>query len=1180
MTVTLNSLNGQMLQKNILFNLDGISFSEYEDYDIVQIDDGVSCSEPGYPALPSLIYNYCIPQTSKASNVSLENQEWISLGYYDIIPQQQGSSSPDDTTFTPENDSVYSLNQFFPESPLITFNNGNMSGFMLTGAVICPFRYNPVTNELQMLLSTQIQIDYELNEEIAISLSPNQYNIFKDMVADLVDNDLDIIGYSPMVRELAEYEGLVEYVVIVNNESFVDYFEPLIRWKKARGIPSEVVTTSWINSTYSGVDIQEKIRHFLQDYHNRFGLIYANFAGTDNGIYRTIPIGYKFSSIGWVHYDVPCDMYFSDIVPYYYDWDENNNLIYGEYFVDNDACDWMGDILVGRIPVEDVGQVEDWVEDQIKYELYQNNDHSWNILLVGARLGDIALGSTACYLLYSEISSLFNVTGLFEENYSCPNFPSVPTCLQNGNIFCYISAHGNIGGTYWYGNVYHQWIPMLGQLLANTPPCFIVTPACNCGWFDNSEDCLAEKLTASEYSNGSRAIGTIMSSRLGVIYPHNTQIGPSDGIAVDISTYLIPETNDYYTKNTGAGFCTGRSNYAGLITLLTFPPGRFHYLVNNFNLLGDPESNLWYINDLESFSVFHNHYIHLTSQHPYPEYDVEVCKVPTGDGEPDPVEDAIVTISFPEENDNINNWGCYIDTTSQSGWVHMDYELYRSGTSDNIFDVVLTVQKPGIFKPFVDTLKHAYWYSDAGGYIGDLDWANYWDEGGAGGNSYGQYVIQKSTGEHLVLVKNGSIYKLIEANGELDTATVISNIDMDTITCFIETNDGYLIFVGGKQDINYLKKIVVYDNNYNYLNEYINSTEDIISPILDIIETSYQHYILLGNGITDDKFNWVRECCICDDGSFEFNKSFIYSDINSVYDSLKTVAKRSDGKYVMIGNSFWVVNTDGTIHSHVDYTTDSDPQDVAYIPDRNRFMIVGSTSSGGFIRETDVNGNEINFTEFSSNSHPYIYNINSITKVGLSESFVYCCSGQGWDPCLEESCAVLVTRDIYDIESGSFMFGNPFEVIYNQFWYKSTIANVCANNNGSVTFAGTMYHEDGSSDYAISKFGESKENMNPQNALNFNGQNIDLSFICSNNIIQDQALFRYSLPISSNINISIYNIAGQRVTTLENGFKNAGFHEITWNALDSKGSSVSNGCYFVRFTSDNYTETKNITVIR
>ncbi len=54
----------------------------------------------------------------------------------------------------------------------------------------------------------------------------------------------------------------------------------------------------------------------------------------------------------------------------------------------------------------------------------------------------------------------------------------------------------------------------------------------------------------------------------------------------------------------------------------------------------------------------------------------------------------------------------------------------------------------------------------------------------------------------------------------------------------------------------------------------------------------------------------------------------------------------------------------------------------------------------------------------------------------------------------------------------------------------------------------------------------------------------------------------YTLPINSNVKVTIYNLLGEVVNTLVDGEQNAGSHMVNWNSSDAHGSKVGSGVYF------------------
>jgi len=67
----------------------------------------------------------------------------------------------------------------------------------------------------------------------------------------------------------------------------------------------------------------------------------------------------------------------------------------------------------------------------------------------------------------------------------------------------------------------------------------------------------------------------------------------------------------------------------------------------------------------------------------------------------------------------------------------------------------------------------------------------------------------------------------------------------------------------------------------------------------------------------------------------------------------------------------------------------------------------------------------------------------------------------------------------------------------------------------------------------------------------------------------------FSIPVAGHVTLDIYNIMGQKVTTLLDRYMQPGTHEVTWNA-----NNVSSGVYFYRLTSGELTKTKKMTLLK
>ncbi|MBT5641425.1 MAG: T9SS type A sorting domain-containing protein [Rhodobiaceae bacterium] len=72
----------------------------------------------------------------------------------------------------------------------------------------------------------------------------------------------------------------------------------------------------------------------------------------------------------------------------------------------------------------------------------------------------------------------------------------------------------------------------------------------------------------------------------------------------------------------------------------------------------------------------------------------------------------------------------------------------------------------------------------------------------------------------------------------------------------------------------------------------------------------------------------------------------------------------------------------------------------------------------------------------------------------------------------------------------------------------------------------------------------------------------------------------FTLDQRANVNLSIYNMLGQKVKTLASEFKNAGTHTLQWNGRDEMGQNVSTGVYLYTLTSGSESITKKMAFMK
>ncbi|MDD2332450.1 MAG: FlgD immunoglobulin-like domain containing protein [Candidatus Cloacimonetes bacterium] len=82
------------------------------------------------------------------------------------------------------------------------------------------------------------------------------------------------------------------------------------------------------------------------------------------------------------------------------------------------------------------------------------------------------------------------------------------------------------------------------------------------------------------------------------------------------------------------------------------------------------------------------------------------------------------------------------------------------------------------------------------------------------------------------------------------------------------------------------------------------------------------------------------------------------------------------------------------------------------------------------------------------------------------------------------------------------------------------------------------------------------------------------------NPFNPETTISFVLPQAGEANLSIYNVKGQLIKTLNKGSLNAGSHNLVWNGTDNNGKNVSSGIYFYRLSHNGRTESKKMMLMK
>lgn len=77
-----------------------------------------------------------------------------------------------------------------------------------------------------------------------------------------------------------------------------------------------------------------------------------------------------------------------------------------------------------------------------------------------------------------------------------------------------------------------------------------------------------------------------------------------------------------------------------------------------------------------------------------------------------------------------------------------------------------------------------------------------------------------------------------------------------------------------------------------------------------------------------------------------------------------------------------------------------------------------------------------------------------------------------------------------------------------------------------------------------------------------------------------QTMFNFAMPEAGRVTVQVFNVLGQEVAKLYDGYHDAGYVSLIWNGNGSSGSPVSSGLYFYRIATDNGSVTKRMMLLK
>jgi flagellar hook assembly protein FlgD len=78
------------------------------------------------------------------------------------------------------------------------------------------------------------------------------------------------------------------------------------------------------------------------------------------------------------------------------------------------------------------------------------------------------------------------------------------------------------------------------------------------------------------------------------------------------------------------------------------------------------------------------------------------------------------------------------------------------------------------------------------------------------------------------------------------------------------------------------------------------------------------------------------------------------------------------------------------------------------------------------------------------------------------------------------------------------------------------------------------------------------------------------------NPFNSQTVIKYELPNDCHVELTVYNLLGQKVKILVSDHQGAGYKTVYWDSRNDKGQEVASGIYVYRLRAGEFTDTKKM----
>jgi len=542
--------------------------------------------KPGEPLLPFQAVSLLIPPGHEAIAISISKEgETLIPGRFNLAPA--GFSRPySDPGFSagPIQGEIYTSTKAHPSEATGQLSTHYRNGYGIAQTVITPLSYIPATGEVHYYSKITVRIETRESKrgrEALKNLTPASARAIQNQ-AGIQNRGISQRYPSPAASQ-NDYQ-----ILVITPQAFSPSFEAYAQLYLPRGMKTQVATTEFIQANVSGTDMPEKIRNYIKQQYQQFGIEHVVLGGDVEHVpFRGFYCSVQSSTV-YEDNNIPSDLYYSALDG---NWNTDGDNRWGEPGED----DLLPEVSVGRMSFSTSAELAAMMNKTTRYQnqpvlgelrnpllagenLYYNPD-TWGSdyleLLIGTRDDN---GYTTTGIPESQ-----NIERLYDENVTWDKY-MLMNAINAGRNYIHHSGHANDSYVMKLNSwdITNQNFSGVNGILHNFP--VIYTHGCICGAFDVN-DCIAEKIVSID-NFGAAFIGN---SRYGWFNEGQTE-GPSAHLHREFTDAL-------FTDKFGRIGQAHAESKAATSPWVNAPgqweEGALRWCFYDCNVLGDPAMQLW-----------------------------------------------------------------------------------------------------------------------------------------------------------------------------------------------------------------------------------------------------------------------------------------------------------------------------------------------------------------------------------------------------------------------------------------------------------------------------------------------------------------------------------------------------------------------------------------------------------